>query len=188
MAKYTYIGHQPLTEKDNDKLFAHSPYKLDNGWEMQMNGVPLHLEIPQFNTFIFSCSQIKDNEIKKTAKHLKYENYYQIDNLEAFALEIARQISVKYNNANVKFHHEKVTYIENKATIISEDEKDTLEIQKFRMKDFFEKDKFFLDDKEYRFLWLVSDDTDKPTYQSITVDSIDIKSKKLKEFISHIKS
>lgn len=187
MAKYTYIGHKPLTEDDNDKLFAHSPYKLINGWEMQMNGCPLHLEMPQFNTFIFSCSQIKHNEIKKTAKHLKYENYYQIDNLEAFALEIARQISVKYNNANVKFHHDKITYIESKATIVSEDEKDTLEIQKFRMEDFFEKNKYFIDDKEYRFLWIVSDDTDKPTYQSITVDSIDIKSKKLKEFISHIR-
>ncbi len=32
MAKYTYIGHKPLTEEDNDKLFAHSPYKLDNEW------------------------------------------------------------------------------------------------------------------------------------------------------------
>ncbi len=81
-----------------------------------------------------------------------------------------------------------MTYIEKKATIISEDEKDILEVQKFRTKDFFEKDKYFADDKEYRFLWLVSDDTENPTYQSIRVDSIDIKSKKLKEFISHIKT
>lgn len=44
MAKYTYIGHKPLTEDDNDKLFAHSPYKLDNGWQMLMNGCPLHFE------------------------------------------------------------------------------------------------------------------------------------------------
>ncbi len=60
-------------------------------------------------------------------------------------------------------------------------------MQKFRTDDFFEKDKCFIDDKEYRFLWLVDDDTDKPSYQSITIDSIDIKSKKIKEFISHIK-
>jgi len=188
IAKYTYTGHKPLSEKDNDKLFAHGPYKLDNGWKIKTNGIPLHLEIPQFNTFIFSCSQIKGNEIKKVAKHLKYEDYYQINDLESFAIEIAKQISIKYNNANVKFHHEKVTYIEKKATIITEDEKDTLEVQKFRTEDFFEKDKYFADDKEYRFLWLVSDDTVNPTYQSIRVDSIDIKSKKLKEFISHIKT
>ena len=189
MAKYTYVGHNPLTEKDNDKLFAHSPYKLTNGHEINMNGIPLHLDVPQFNTFIFSCSQIKDNEIKRTAKHLKYENYYQINDLESFAIEIAKQLSIKYNNADVKFRHEKVTYIEKKATIISEEEKDTLEVQKFRTEDFFEKDKCFIDDKEYRFLWLVEDDTDKSSsYQSITVDCIDIKSKKLKEFISHIKT
>ncbi len=186
IAKYTYIGKKFLTEDDNDKLFAHIPYKLANGWQIDTNGCAFHMEPPQFNTFIFSCSQIEKDELREKAKHLNYEDYYEIINLEKFAFVIAKKLSIKYNNLNVKYKHGLVAYIDKKATIISEEEKDTIKPLQFRHEDFFEKPNRFSNDKEYRFVWLIPDKIDSHTFQSILDDYIDIKVKKITKFISYI--
>ena len=67
-----------LTEDDNDTLLAHSPFKMDNGWSLNLpKGMPLWLEQPEFNTFIFCVSDDPAPSIEK-ANRLGYDSFYRI--------------------------------------------------------------------------------------------------------------
>jgi len=67
-----------LSEEDNNGMLLNSSIKLANGWKMQIpKNMPLWLEQPNFNTFIF-CVSLDDEPSIEKAKRLGHEDFYKI--------------------------------------------------------------------------------------------------------------
>lgn len=58
-----------ISEDDNNTLLAHSSVKMANGWKLHMpRNMPLWLEQPAFNTFIFCVSDDPAPSLEKAAR------------------------------------------------------------------------------------------------------------------------
>lgn len=165
----------PLTAEAHNRIFAEHPYRLNDGWTIDTNGVPLLSERSQFNAFVFCCSLLRRNhQIHNHARQFKSDAWYFIKNPLAFAdavaqglkahLAIAMRDAHMPDSAREKLHQLEVLPVfglvkytsESKDQLVTDENLESFKPKQLRLEPFFRKSPAFQDEREFRFIWLIN--------------------------------
>lgn len=159
-----------ISENDNESLLLHSSIKMDNGWKLNLpKGMPLWLEQPEFNTFIFCVSDDPEPSIEK-ANRLGYETFYRIVDPANFMKALMFSMSVHFGSEfGVAGHMGPVKYVARKIQVVNH-QTPSHPSQSFSKDDFFTKHQRFCDDKEFRFVVLEYSNSSQTEFNSFNTD------------------
>lgn len=172
-----------LSENDNDGMLEHSSVKLANGWKLQLpKGMPLWLEQPNFNTFIFCVSQ-EDNPSEELAQRLGYESFYKITDPfnfgQAVMWSLMKHLESKYG---ITGNMGPVNYVPRKIHMINEDNPGP-PLKSFSMADLYTKHEKFNEDNEFRYVFLEYSNPEKTQYNSFNTDGLIIENKEICKWV-----
>lgn len=172
-----------LSEEDNDGMLANSSIKLTNGWKLQVpKNMPLWLEQPDFNTFIF-CVSSDDNPSIEKAKRLGYEDFYRITNPLNFGKAVMWSLKEHLkSDFGITGHMGTVNYVPRKIQMVNE-ENPSLPNKSFSSIDFYTKHERFTPDQEFRYVFLEFSNKEKTQYNSFNIDGYLIENKKICKWI-----
>lgn len=159
-----------LSEEDNESFLMHSTIKLANGWKIVLpEGLPLWLEQPTFNTFIFCVSDDPEPSIEK-ANRLGYESFYRITDPVNFGRALMPSLS-QHLDSNFGFtgFMGPVNYALRKIQVVNRNNPGP-PAKTFSTADFFMKHQHFGDDKEFRFVFLECSNADCTEFSSFNTD------------------
>ena len=173
-----------LSEEDNDSLLQHSSVKLANGWKLQIpKGMPLWLEQPNFNTFIFCVSQ-ENNPSEEKAKRLGYESFYKITNPfnfgQAVMWSLMKHLESEYG---ITGKMGPVNYVPRKIHMINK-EKSGPPPKSFSTAELYTKHENFKEDNEFRYIFLEFSNPEKTQYNSFDVDGLVIENKEISKWVT----
>jgi hypothetical protein len=159
-----------IAEDDNDSLLAQSTIKMANGWKLKLpKGMPLWLDQPSFNTFIYCVSNDPNPSIEK-ANRLGYESYFKITDPYNFGRALMFSILKHYDSPyGVRGEMGPVNYVPSKIQMINRNSPETKN-KSFSMLDLFTKHKRFSDDSEFRFVLFEYSNPEKTEYNSSNID------------------
>lgn len=159
-----------ISESDNDSLFAHSSIKLANGWKLQLpKGIPLWLEQPAFNTFIYCVSNDHEPSIEK-AKRLGYESFFRITDPFNFGRALMYTLSKHYGSEfGVRGDMGPVNYVPRKIHVVNR-QTPSHPSKSFSTADLFTKHQRFSEDKEFRYVILEYSNSDRTQFNSFNTE------------------
>lgn len=159
-----------LSENDNDSLLANCSIKLANGWKLQLpRGMPLWLEQPVFNTFIYCVSNDDQPSIEK-AKRLGYDTFFRIIDPINFGRALTHSLSKHYGSEfGLRGDMGPVNYVPRKVHAVNR-QTPPHSLKAFSTVDFFTKHERFREDKEFRYVLLEYSNSDHTQYNSFDTD------------------
>jgi hypothetical protein len=172
-----------ISEDDNDSLLAHSSIKMDNGWKLKLpKGMPLWLNKPSFNTFIYCVATDSEPSIEK-ANRLGYESYFKITDPYHFGRALMLSISQHYKSPHgIRVEMAPVNYVPRKIQSINHNSPEVPE-ESFSMLDLFTKHERFSDDNEYRFILLEYSNSEQTEYNSLNTDGDIIENPEIRKWV-----
>jgi len=155
-----------ISESDNDSLLAHSSIKLVNGWKLQLpKGMPLWLEQPVFNTFIYCVSNDHEPSIEK-AKRLGYESFFRITDPFNFGRALMYSLSKHYGSEfGMWGYMGQVNYVPRKIHVLNR-QTPSRPAKSFSTADLFTKHQRFSEDREFRYVILEYSNSDRTQFKS----------------------
>ncbi len=155
-----------LSENDNESLLANSPLKLANGWKLELpRHMPLWLEKPAFNTFIFCVSDDPDPSVEKAAR-LGYDSFYRITDPfsfgQALMISISQHLGTKFG---VDGRMGPVNYVPRKIQVVN-CRRPSPPVNGFSNEDLFRKHERFSEDREFRFVFLEYSNAEQSLFNS----------------------
>jgi hypothetical protein len=158
-----------ISEDDNDALLDHSSIKMANGWKLELpKGMPLWLDKPSFNTFIYCVSNDPEPSIEK-ANRLGYESFFKITEPHNFGRAMMQSISKHYKSPyGVRGEMGPVNYVPRKIQPINRDSPEAT--KGFSLPDFFKKNERFCDDNKFRYVLLEYSNPEQTEYNSLNID------------------
>jgi len=171
-----------LSEGDNDGMLQHSSIKLANGWKLQVpKGMPLWLEQPNFNSFIFCVSQ-EDNPSEKKANRLGYESFYRITDPfnfgRAVMWSLMKQLESKHGVTGNMGH---VNYVPRKIHVVNNSNPGP-QAKTFSMMDLYTKHEQFKGDNEFRYVFLEFSNPEKTQYNSFNLDGLILENEEIRKW------
>ncbi|CAK8715350.1 MAG: hypothetical protein CDV28_11739 [Candidatus Electronema aureum] len=162
-------GDMLISENDNDTLLAYSSIKITNEWKINLpKGMPLLLDQPSFNTFIYCVSNDHQPSIEK-AKRLGYDTFFKITDPVQFGRALMSSLSQQYNSQfGMKCYFGLVNYVPRKIQVVNRQSKNR-PIQSFSVKDFFTKHERFREDREFRYVIFEYSNSGHTEYNSFKV-------------------
>ncbi|OGL42801.1 MAG: hypothetical protein A2W05_03145 [Candidatus Schekmanbacteria bacterium RBG_16_38_10] len=172
-----------ISENENDTLLTHSSIKMANGWKLQLpKGMPLWLEQPDFNTFIFCVSEDSKPTIEK-AKRLGYESFYKITDPSNFGKALMWSMMKHLKSPfGVTGYMGKVNYVPRKIQVVNHNNP-SLPPTSFSSADFFTKHERFSADEEYRYVVLEYSNIEKTQFNSFNTDGFLIENKEISKWV-----
>jgi len=172
-----------LSEADNDSLLQHSSVKLANGWKLKIpKGMPLWLEKPSFNTFIFCVSQ-EDTPSKEKAKRLGYESFYRITNPFNFGKAVMWSLMKHINSKHgITGNMGPVNYVPRKIHVVNREQSGP-PLKSFSTIDLYTKHEKFEEDKEFRYVFLEFSNPEKTQYSTFETDGFIIENKEISKWV-----
>ena len=172
-----------LSEEDNHSMLEHSAIKLANGWKLQVpKGMPLWLDQPNFNTFIF-CVLQEDNPSVDKAKRLGHENYYKITHPFNFGRAVMWSLMKHLKSEfGITGHMGPVNYVPRKIHVINKNNLGP-PLRSFSSADFYTKHEKFKKDIEYRYVFLEFSNKEKTQYNSFMTDGVIIENKEISKWV-----
>jgi len=159
-----------ISEDDHDSLLAHSSIKMANGYKLKLpKGMPLWLDKPSFNTFVYCVANDPEPSIEK-AKRLGYETYFKITDPEKFGRALMSSISEHYQSPyGVRGEMGAVKYVPRKIQPVN---RHSTEIRQkaFEISDLFTKNEKFSEDREFRFVVLEFSNPEQSQYNTLHTD------------------
>lgn len=159
-----------ISEQDNDSLLAHSSIKLANGWELQLpQGMPLWLEQPAFNTFLYCVSDDPEPSIQK-ANRLGYDSFFRITDSFNFGRALMFSLSQHFGSKfGVRGDMGSVNYVPRKIHVVNR-KTPAHPAKSFSTADFFVKHQRFSEDKEVRYVILEYSNVAHSQFNSFDTD------------------
>jgi hypothetical protein len=173
-----------ISESDNDSLLANSPIKLANEWKLQLpKGVPLWLEQPAFNTFIYCVSNDHEPSIEK-AKRLGYDSFFRITDPLNFKLALMYSFSKHYRSEfGVRGVMGLVNYVPQKIHVVNR-QTPSHPSKSFLTADFFTKHHRFSEDKEFRYTILEYSNSDRTQFNSFKTEGDVIENQEIAKWLA----
>lgn len=173
-----------ISENDNDTLLAHSSIKITNGWKIQLQkGMPLFLDKPSFNTFIYCVSNDHQPSVEK-AKRLGYDTFFKITDPVQFGHALMSSLSQQYNSQfGMKCCFGLVNYVPQKIQVVNRQSK-KCQLQSFSTKDFFTKHERFREDREFRYVIFEYSNSGHTEYNSFKVNGELIENIEISKYLS----
>lgn len=161
-----------LSESDNDGMLRHSSIKLANDWKVELpKNMPLWLDTPAFNTFIF-CVSLDENPSIEKAQRLGYDSFYIITDPLNFGRAVMEGLR---NHLESKYGFNgdmgSVKYVPRKIHIIN-DSHHGMPTKNFSKEDFFTKNETFSEDREFRYVFYEYSDEQQTQYNSLNIDGL----------------
>lgn len=172
-----------ISENDNNLLLNQSSIKLKNGWKINVpKGLPLWLDKPSFNTFVYCVSNDPDPSLEK-AERLGYDDYFLIEDPAGFCKALMKAISLHFKSpfgvrgemGPVIYTYQKIQAL-NRATPI-------IPNKSFNLLDLFTKHEKFRPDKEFRFIVLEYSNVKQTEYSSVKTDGEIIENHEISQWI-----
>lgn len=159
-----------LSENDNDSLLKHSPFKLANGWKIELpKNMQLWLEQSAFNTFVYCVSNDREPSIEK-ANRLGYDSYFKISDPVNFGRALMQSLSIHLNSKfGIKGDVSAVSYVSRKIQIVNR-ETPTRPAKSLSTQDFFIKHERFSDDIEVRYVFSEYSDDAHTQFNSLDIE------------------
>lgn len=172
-----------ISESDNDSLLAHSSIKLVNGWKLQLpKGMPLWLEQPAFNTFIYCVSNDHEPSIEK-AKRLGYESFFRITDPFNFGRALMYSLSEHYGSEfGMRGDMGPVNYVPRKIHVLNR-QTPSRPAKSFSTADLFTKHQRFSEDREFRYVILEYSNSDRTQFKSINYEGEVIENPEIAKWI-----
>lgn len=173
-----------ISESDNDSLLAHSSIKLANGWKLQLpKGMPLWLEQPAFNTFIYCVSNDTQPSIDK-AKRLGYDTFFRITDPFHFGRALMYSLAKHYGSKfGVRGDMGPVNYVPRKIHVVNRQA--PVHPQKsFSTADLFTKHERFREDKEFRYVILEYSNSDRTQFNSFNTEGEIIENSEIAKWLA----
>ncbi len=173
-----------LSENDNDSLLSHSAIKLANGWKLKLpKGMPLWLEQPAFNTFIYCVSNDSQPSIEK-AKRLGYDTFFRISDPFNFGRALMYSLSKHYGaEFGVKGDMGPVNYVPRKIHVVNR-KTPIHPLKTFSTIDFFTKHERFREDKEFRYVILEYSNSDRSQFNSFNTEGVVIENPEIAKWLT----
>lgn len=173
-----------ISESDNDSLFAHSSIKLANGWKLQLpKGMPLWLEQPAFNTFIYCVSNDPQPSIEK-AKRLGYESFFRITDPFNFGRALMYSLSQHYGSKfGMRGDMGPVNYVPRKIHVVNR-QAPSQPKKSFSMAELFTKHERFREDREFRYVILEHSNSDRMQFNSFNTDGAVIENLEIAKWLA----
>lgn len=159
-----------ISDDDNDSLLAHSSIKLANGWKLQLpKGLPLWLEQPAFNTFIYCVSDDSSPSIEK-ANRLDYDSFFRITDPFNFGCALMFSLSQHFGSKfGVKGYMGPVNYVPRKVQVVGR-QTPIRPAKSFSTADLFVKHQRFSEDKEVRYVIFEYSNANHTQFNSFNID------------------
>ena len=173
-----------ISESDNDSLLAHSSIKLANGWKLELPlGMPLWLDQPAFNTFIYCVSNDCQPSIEK-AKRLGYESFFRITDPFNFGRALMYSVSKHYGSEfGVRGDMGPVNYVPRKIHVVNR-RNPSHPSESFSTADLFTKHQRFSEDKEFRYVILEYSSSDRTQFNTFNTEGEVIESPEIAKWIA----
>ena len=173
-----------VSEDDNDSLLAHSSIKLANGWKLQLPpGLPLWLDQPAFNTFIYCVSGDPVPSIEK-AKRLGYDSFFRIIDPfnfgRALMFSLSQHLGSKFG---VKGDMGPVNYVPRKIQVVNR-QTPIRPAKSFSTADFFVKHQDYSQDKEVRYVILEYSNAGRTKFNSFNIDGAIIENLEIAKWLA----